>query len=63
MNNQKVICVFQRDEQESDKGELIVIFDKPENALDFIEKSNIPNLFWEQWFIQTTSLTDGEGKK
>lgn len=56
----EVICVFERDLDESDKGELIQIFQEPKDALEYIEKANNIDLFWEVWNI--TSRSKGNEK-
>lgn len=53
-----VICVFERNyEDDNWKGELIQIFQNPNDALDYIQKSKNVDLFWEQW--QITDETRG----
>ena len=51
MDNTSIICVFERDLEDSDKGQLIQIFEKPKDVLEYIEKSDNQNLFWEVWNI------------
>ncbi len=51
MNNLTVICVFERDLEEHDKGELIQIFENSDDALKYIKNADNNDLFYEQWQV------------
>ena len=56
-----VICVFERDLENYDKGELIQIFETPKDAFDYIQNAENNDLFYEQW--QITKTTKGVESK
>jgi len=58
----KVICVFERDLEDSEKGELLQIFSEPKDALYFIGNHEGENLFWEQWEVTSPNSKSVVGK-
>ena len=50
LTNQRVICVFERDSKDLQKGELIKIFENWQDVEEYIKNAKI-DLFWEEWQI------------
>ena len=47
----QVICIFDRDLEDYDKSQLIMIYDNHDDALKHIEESYNEDLFWEVWTV------------